>query len=304
MFIEAFRKLSSFQKIEKYQYIGMGSTYFNDFILYHRNLGINDMISIEDKIVDKGRFNFNKPYSCIKIKYGTSNEVLPTLSWQKKSVIWLDFDGHLTKDVLSDINTVIERAKSGSFLVITVKAHPDNLDANNPNLRMENLTSRIGEDKIPLSTTDKSLTSKNLHKLYRTIMVNEIDSSLSKKNRILSLQNKMNYAQVFNITYQDNAKMLTIGGIVYSNRDKRKYLNTGIESLPYYSNSDTVFDIKVPNLTLKEIKYLDALLPNNIDIKTGIFKKNRKNVANLPIDDIINYSKIYRYFPTFAEALV
>ena len=47
MLCELIQHLSVFHKLSDYQYIGFGSTYFTDFSLFHRNLGINKMISIE-----------------------------------------------------------------------------------------------------------------------------------------------------------------------------------------------------------------------------------------------------------------
>jgi Putative O-methyltransferase len=79
MLADAFRCLSSFEHIENYRYIGFGSITFADFVLFHKVLNISDMISIEAKADYKSRFNFNKPYRCIRMEYGESNIVLPKL---------------------------------------------------------------------------------------------------------------------------------------------------------------------------------------------------------------------------------
>jgi hypothetical protein len=42
MLCDAFRRLSAFGKVENYQYIGFGSTYFSDFSLFHKALGISN----------------------------------------------------------------------------------------------------------------------------------------------------------------------------------------------------------------------------------------------------------------------
>ena len=61
----AFRKLSDFGAVESYRYIGFGSTYFSDFILFHKALGIKHMISIERDRENEERFRFNCPFRCI-----------------------------------------------------------------------------------------------------------------------------------------------------------------------------------------------------------------------------------------------
>ncbi len=78
MLCEAFRKLSFFRKLESYQYVGFGSTYFSDFSLFHKSLGLKNMISIEQNTQDCYRFEFNKPFKCIDLRLGHSNNILPT----------------------------------------------------------------------------------------------------------------------------------------------------------------------------------------------------------------------------------
>ncbi len=79
MLIEAFRRLNFFEPVKNYRYVGFGSTTFADFILIHRALNITDMISIEKRTDYQARFDFNKPFDCVDMKYGTSSEILPEL---------------------------------------------------------------------------------------------------------------------------------------------------------------------------------------------------------------------------------
>src|SRR2546421_725771 len=84
MFAEAFRKLSEFGRLDAYRYVGMGSFYFSDFILFHRLLGLRQMISIEgeDDPSKQERFTFNLPFSDknINLIFDTVKSVLPALS--------------------------------------------------------------------------------------------------------------------------------------------------------------------------------------------------------------------------------
>lgn len=308
MFIEVIKRLSIFHNLQQYQYIGFGSAYFNDFILYHKNFGIHDMISIEKEVDDINRFKFNKPYSCIKMKFGDSNTILPTLKWNKRAIVWLDYDYHLNQSVLDDINTVISKSLSGSLLIITVNANADKVETKNEKERIEKriqlLNSRINKDKIPYDVSGKQLSQDGLHKVYRDIIVNEINSCLTQRNGILSGPDKIEFNQIFNITYKDGAKMLTVGGIINTKKDHKNFDLASFNNLAFYSNNSDSFSIDPPNLTFKELKFLDGNLPSNIDLKNGAFKNRRKNLPNLTNEDIINYSKIYRYFPTFTEALI
>src|SRR5260221_1308955 len=122
MLLEVFRRLEFFESLEKYCYIGFGATTFTDFVLFHKELNIGEMVSIEKYEEYERRCNFNKPFDCIKIKIGESNDVLTELSWEKRVIAWLDYDGRLDPKVQTDINYAVSRVKSGSMLVVTVYA--------------------------------------------------------------------------------------------------------------------------------------------------------------------------------------
>src|SRR5258708_2057356 len=101
MLVESIRRLSEFAMVDSYRYIGFGSTYFSDFILFHKSLGIRNMISIERDISNRPRFEFNRPYNCIRMLFGESSELLPTLAWNTKTILWLVYAGSLESYVLT-----------------------------------------------------------------------------------------------------------------------------------------------------------------------------------------------------------
>ena len=84
MMRDFFLRLSHFGRIEDYRYIGFGSKYFSDFIIFHRHLNISEMISIEADTNNRARYEFNKPYSNIRMEWGHSSEVLPKLAQSAK----------------------------------------------------------------------------------------------------------------------------------------------------------------------------------------------------------------------------
>lgn len=303
-FLEVFKKLNFFQSLRDYRYIGFGSTYFADFILYHKVLGFKEMISIEREQLDQTRFNFNKPYSCIDMCYGDANEVLPGLDWNKKTIAWLDYDKQLDSSKLDDISTLVANMQSGSFFLISVAINsielPKEGDINE--YRIEKLKQMVGYERVPIDITGSDLNKKNLPSTYGKIILNEIVSALTSRNGPLEEAKKIQYEQVVNILYNDGTQMLTIGGVFYSGDDQDKFEKANFKELNFYSNNYECFEIIAPNLTIKEIKYLDALLPDKID-KDGNVSEEYKKVE-LPNDDIMNYAKIYRYYPTFAEAIV
>ena len=120
MMCEALNRLARIAPLVTYRYVGFGSIGFYDFALFHQRLGITDMLSIEGCTDAQRRVEFNKPYSCIALQWGMSNEVLPALRWTKRAVIWLDYDGVLDANALDDITTITSRARSGTALIVTV----------------------------------------------------------------------------------------------------------------------------------------------------------------------------------------
>src|SRR5690242_1898583 len=81
MLTEAFQRLVEFGALSSYRYIGFGSIQFRDFIMFHKHLGITNMLSIEKDAINKARFEFNLPFSCVSLRIGKSGEVLPTIPW-------------------------------------------------------------------------------------------------------------------------------------------------------------------------------------------------------------------------------
>lgn len=122
MVCEMLSRISAVRNVSMYQYIGFGSTYFADFSLFHRNLGITQMISIEGEGRAKNRCEFNKPFACIDLRMGESSDILPNLDFNTKdSIVWLDYDGIISDTVFSDINTVVTAIRPDSFFFVESK---------------------------------------------------------------------------------------------------------------------------------------------------------------------------------------
>ncbi len=286
---ETFRELSRFAPISEYLYVGFGSTYFADFCLFHKSLNIYSMHSIEQDEDNIDRFEFNKPFNCIEIHAGESGDILPVLDWSNKSIAWLDYDGKLTASVLSDINTIVSNVVSGSVFVISVNAHPGSALE-----RLENLKNDLTEDKVPSDLQEKDLTKAGFRKALWRIVKNEIDETLIRRNDGALPEEKIFYSQLFHYLYNDNVDMLTIGGIIYSASEKEIYEQCAFCKNEFINPTDRLTMISVPNLTFREIKHLDAQMP--------IQDPSKVNLPGVKTTDIEAYSKIYRFFPTFAEA--
>ena len=74
MLVDVFQRLSAFDDIHNYRYIGFGSIYFSDFLLFHRTLGFTKMLSIENTRTaeEQDRIKLNRPYGFIQTEFGHS----------------------------------------------------------------------------------------------------------------------------------------------------------------------------------------------------------------------------------------
>ena len=297
---DSLRCLSPFGEIKTYRYVGFGSTYFSDFIVFHKSLHIEDMISIEKDRNAKHRFEYNRPFGCIKIEYGNSYEVLPTLEWSKKSIVWLDYDSPLEKKILDDIDTLTTKLVSGSVLIVTVSAEPERPPNEGLSIdeihefRTEKLHEKLTtEKKIPIDLKPSDLTGKNLAKLYKRIIDNQLKQSLSNANSARSQDQKLNYKQIFDFRYADGSRMLTVGWLIFEQSDDELAKQCKFSTNFNITEVDKPYEIEVPNLTFKETQYLDSLMPtDDCDAVDRIC---------IPLKDIKLYAELYKYFPSFVE---
>lgn len=309
MLCEAFSRLYPFGKIGTYRYVGFGSIYFSDFQLFHRNLGINDMLSIEKDAYAKECFEFNKPYKCVVLDCRPASEVLPELDWKVKTIVWLDYESKLDEAVLSDIGSVCARAGSGSLLLVSVNVHverdPDEttrqdymaetgLPFNLDDYRLRELRKRLG-DCLPPEIRGNELRGKGLAAISHRIMKNGVEEVLSVRNSLVPLEKKLVHRQIFNFHYSDGTPMLTVGWILFEAGEQHKFDSCSFNELNFVRSGEEPYAIELPCLTMKEMRYLNAQLPKGG--AAGV------TLPGVPPSDIERYAEIYRYFPTFAEAI-
>lgn len=290
MLAEAFQRLSVFGKLSSYKYIGFGSLYFTDFILFHRLIGIKDMLSIEKDSCNKERFEFNRPFKCVKLDFRHSNTVLSEIAWSKKTIIWLDYDGKLNKECLSDIAECFAKAPSGSAFTISVNAEFDKSSRD----AFSQFEEALGKENIPIGVGIKDMKGDGAAKVLRQIIINQIEKTLKSRNGVLPQQQRLKFEQLFNFQYADGAKMLSVGGILYKNSKAAVVKTNPWGDLEFIRRSGEPYVIKAPCLTLKEIRYMESRLP--------IGTEKRKKIAFMPKEMHEIYSKIYRYYPMYAAA--
>lgn len=299
MLCEAFRKLSVFGTTDTFRYLGFGSFYFVDFVMLHKELGITNMISIERDVQNIERYEFNKPYKNIRIMHGESSQVLVGLPWDMRTIVWLDYDGRLDKSVLQDVETFCMKAHPVSVLIVSVNAQTEEFDPDKKNLeigeaRLAQLKERVGEENVPARIRGSDLSGWGMAKVCREIILNQIKQTITERNGGRYPGTKFDFQQVFNFHYSDGAKMLTVGGVLLDEGQKAIFEGCSLKSLFYVRTDDDPFRIEVPNLTPREIRYLNSNLPAE-DL-------SRLDRHGMTTGDLDKYASLYRYYPFYTES--
>ncbi|HWV98726.1 MAG TPA: O-methyltransferase [Candidatus Acidoferrum sp.] len=297
MMCETLARLSRIAPLRSYQYIGFGAVAFHDFVLFHQRLGIHRMTSVESFTEAQRRIEFNRPYSCIKIRWGVSYDVIPKLKWNQRVIVWLDYDRPLESRMLGDITILTSSVKSGSVVIVTVDADPGRVEAdeNTPEKRLEVLRSRVGRSKIRASVKGSDLAKWGLAEVSRNVIHDHIEKTLSDRNAPLGPDVRLGYHQLFNFHYADNARMVTVGGLITDPNDEERLNKSHFKDLDFIRTEgvEGAYRIESPILTLREIRYLDGRLPR--------MSRSARHPRWLPEEERKKYAKVYRYFPAFSE---
>src|SRR5436309_1844538 len=248
MIVETVRKLSPFGSLKDYRYVGFGSTYFGDFLAFHRAFGMHNMISIEREVGDAPRFEFNRPFGCIKIHLGPSTSVLPSLDWTPRTVLWLDYDDSLDGQVLADIEYYCSRCPRGSALIITLNARPlvtgEQIGRQEALAAIDAFSQKITRDKVPVGLRDTDLLGWKTADVYHKIIRSQIQQTLDARNGGIDPGSKMLYNQLFNFRYADGVKMLATGGVFHDEGQRPTMAACDLEPLHFLRHDSDAFRIE------------------------------------------------------------
>ncbi|MFL5338708.1 MAG: O-methyltransferase [Gemmataceae bacterium] len=297
MLCEALARLSRIARLASYRYVGFGAIGFHDFCIFHQRLGIVDMTSIEGNPDEttQHRIQKNKPYSCIKMKWGMSYVVLPTLPWSRRTILWLDYEHALDAPKLGDVSLACTRLRSGSAIIVTVPADPGEVDTkgNTAERRLQELRSNVGKKNLPPDVKGSHLAKWGLATVLRRIIANRIERTLSERNAVLEESQKLRFDQLFHFHYADGKQMMSMGGLILDTRDREKLSPKHFIDLSFYRPDENAYLIENPLLTWREIKLLDERLPRSAPAV--------RHPKWIPEIERQRYGRVYRYFPSYSE---
>jgi len=288
MLVETFQALAAIGvPISGYQYTGFGSVYFFDFVVFHKLLGINRMLSVEIDQKIRKRVQFNKPFRNVEIKIGDITDEIPRLSADRNHILWLDYDEILNKDQLEDVWLAAAKLSRGSVLLVTVDAEPPVKDAG-PKKWRDYFRTEAGKYLGTRNSLGDFAQSK-LIRINQEIVSRVVRSGLASRD--------IDYIPLFSFSYADGHEMLTMGGMLGAEQEKAQCAHPIMKRLPYlrFSEDDNPQRIIIPRLTRKERIYLDKEMP----CPDGWNPKH----FELPQEYVDAYRETYRFFPNYAELL-
>jgi hypothetical protein len=295
LMFEGLQRISETYSLKDHVYVGMGSMWFSDFILAHRELRISEMISFE--LPDyASRAEFNRPYDCIKVISGDTTTQLPNLNWERPMVMWLDYDSDFTGPLFEDIPLIANSAVAGTVVAITINAHLNRLPT-------------IDDDQVEMSRPDAikhvwgSFIPRNMQpptaKRYAEIaggsMLNMLKEGIRKRGA------GMSFFPLFHFFYSDGAPMVTVGGIVLDQSITEDRIGAPNIFQSTGLTGEQQSKIAVPPLTPRERHALDKMMPASNPATELIVQS--KFGFTLPQHLLDEYFRFYRLYPTFVETM-
>lgn len=273
----------------KYQYVGFGGLTFTDFKLFHSNLHIDIMHSIEGGKYSEKRLKYNSPYGFIQIHKGMSSMELTKINFDNKTIVWLDYDGVIEDYTFSDLSLLIRKMPIGSVYIISCNRELKNQE-NNLYSSVDEFLSRFRE-LAPSGLKMADLSASNDYKTIRKMLNKAVKNAVNDRNLY---GETVKFKLLFDIIYQENhgAKMHTFGGIILDQDYDEQQLE--INDFPFiYKGDDDAYKIDVPNITLKESLLLNSCIGD---------ENYEEKIKDIITDANYNkYIKIYKYLPRFFD---
>ena len=280
--------------IPDYRYVGMGANRFYDFILMHKYLGIDKMISLEHDRKMLPRAEFNCPYKFIEILNSTAHDFISSDHFAGNSIYWMDYDDSIRLDIIQDIASFAPNVKSGDFIFFTV------CGSSPRRFSRKNSLERLSDLKVTFSDFANSLTKEDVEDSNFTKAVHKILNAAFKNAFVVRRDGV--FRPFFQVEYADGLDMVTYGGIFTTNDECRNFLRLLKVKVPFLSSRSLKnYRIRKFNFTEKERSLFD--------LAATAERSNAKEIRELERlgfkrKELQSYKELLRYHPRYVETFV
>jgi hypothetical protein len=294
MMLDAFQILLSVGfPIRDYKYLGMGSVFFWDYLLFHKLLGLKSLTSVEIDDSITRRVAFNRPFRTISVRMTPIGTVLEQLETGDDHLVWMDYDDKLSGSMLEDAAQAGTRLGRGSICFITVDVEPPSLDLEaGQELRAAWMEYFRGVAK---GHWEPAWTAEN----FERGMIADRTTELLRRAIESGIRGQAkSFLPLCHFLYRDgDNQMMTIGGMFGGRREMNRIQSSELTSAVYYrSDFENPYRIRVPRFTRRERYLLDRMMPRNTGWQPKEFEAKE--------EDLVSYSEIYRFLPAYAELLL
>lgn len=294
--------------LEKYQYVGLGGPFLEDFRLIHARLGIANMTCIETEEEVYKRQLFNRPIASIKCVHSTLEDYLDKQDLETPAIIWFDYTEP------KGITTQIERFAQtigtvpvGSVLRVTLNANPASLGK--PDLKEISVESEreASEDRAVKPTIQEwrlarfkerlgalfpsGLSADGMSsKTYGPSMLRALKLAVEKES--LSFRDRrVEWALATH--YADGQPMVTAALVVCPSDDTA--INELLKNWEFYTTTEAPHRLDLPALSTLERLTMES----NGDAQSQMgFELPKSGMGGNPFEV---FKKFYRIYPHFSR---
>jgi hypothetical protein len=307
--IDLLLQINKVHNISEYTYIGFGGHSLEDFKYIHTQFGVCTMISLEENEQVYKRQKFNQPISCITRYQQSSSDFINGFIRTDKTIIWLDYTK--PKELLQQVTefqSILQALSPFDIIKITLNANPSALVESGSEKcpsklqekRLDILKTRLGDLFPEGDVTSALMTHRNYSKALCSVLKFAANSALEGQPDVF-------FQPLTIFAYADRQQMLTVTGILLEEAEIQSFLEkTGIDKWELGNISwDTHKPIDIPDFTVKERLYIDAMLPGAKaeDIHKELeFWFHNKEAESLEM--LKTYILFYRRSPLFSRILL
>lgn len=280
--------------VPSYRYVGMGANRFYDFLMMHKYLGIDSMVSLEHDKTMAQRADFNRPYHFITVRRKRVHDFLLEDRHEGNTIYWLDYDGAINVSMTDDITSLATQVTLGDFLFVTSGGEvPGSL------LRTSS-ADRLRELKDSLGQLTGSLVMNDVEDANFPIGVYKILRAAFRK--AFSGRPDGIFRPFFRIRYADSTEMVTYGGVFGAPKQCDGLVKLLEHRMPFLDPiGEEAYQIGRFDLTEKERRLFDlaATSPaaNSSELK-------RLRGLGFQESQIEKYRELLRYHPRYVETLI
>lgn len=308
LFLSLLMRLAPKLALEKYQYVGLGGPFLEDFRLIHARLGIVRMTCIEFEEEVHKRQLFNRPIASIECVHSKLEDYLDENDFDTPAIIWFDYTEPrgITAQIQRFART-IGTVPVGSVMRVTLNANPAALGKPDPKDISVDVDGEVSEDRTQKPTIQEWRLSVFKERLGTLFPSGLTAGDMNFKTYGLSLLRALNLAVekealsfrdrrlvwALATHYADGQAMVTASVVVCSSDDND--IETLVKGWEFYTTTDAPHRLDLPALSTLERLTMES----NDDAQSQLgFELPKSDMGENPFEV---FKKFYRMYPHFSR---